>query len=139
MAIKKYQMIFRQLFYFKHVERVLCRIWIANSNAKRFSPNAAEQYRSAFALRQRMMNAIQNFEYYMMIEVIEPNWHMFSENLNTVKTLDEVIAYHQDFQDQCLKNCMLMDVDLLKTIIHLCNVCIRFSEFIEVCKELVES
>lgn len=31
-----------------------------------------------------MMNAVQNLEYYMMIEVIEPNWHLFIQNMNKV-------------------------------------------------------
>lgn len=60
------------------------RIWKENSIAKKFSPQAAELYRSAFTLRQRMMNAVQNLEYYMMVEVIEPNWHLFIQNMNKV-------------------------------------------------------
>lgn len=83
-AISKYQMLFRQLFYCKHVERQLNRVWISTNHAKKFSSNTAELYRSAFTLRQRMMNAIQNLEYYMMIEVIEPNWNAFIENMSRV-------------------------------------------------------
>lgn len=132
-SISKYQMLFRQLYYCKHVERLLCRVWIANNNAKKFDSETAELYRSAFTLRQRMMNAIQNIEYYMMIEVIEPNWHIFLEKLGRAKNIDEVMLYHQDFLDLCLKNCMLTDSDLLKTIIQLCNICIQFCDFIQVC------
>ncbi|XP_036227796.2 gamma-tubulin complex component 2 homolog isoform X4 [Bactrocera oleae] len=119
-AISKYQMLFRQLFYCKHVERQLCKIWKENSIAKKFSPQAAELYRSAFTLRQRMMNAVQNLEYYMMIEVIEPNWHIFIQNMN------------KDFLDSCLKNCMLTDTTLLnRSIFKLCNICLKFCEFIQ--------
>jgi hypothetical protein len=108
------------------------RVWTANNDAKKFPTHTAQLYRSAFTLRQRMMSAIQNFEYYMMIEVIEPNWHTFFQNMERVKNIDEVLAYHQDFLDLCLKNCMLTDPDLLKSIIHLCNICIEFCEFIGV-------
>ncbi|XP_073828149.1 gamma-tubulin ring protein 84 isoform X1 [Musca autumnalis] len=131
-AISKYQMLFRQLFYCKHVERQLCKIWKENSIAKKFSPQAAELYRSAFTLRQRMMNAVQNLEYYMMIEVIEPNWHIFIQNMSKVENVDEVLSFHQDFLDSCLKNCMLTDATSLnRSIFKMCNICLKFCEFIQ--------
>lgn len=131
-AISKYQMLFRQLFYCKHVERQLCKIWKENSTAKKFSPEAAELYRSAFTLRQRMMNAIQNLEYYMMIEVIEPNWHIFIQNMGKVENVDEVLAVHQNFLDSCLKNCMLTDpTHLNRSIFKLCNICLKYCDFIQ--------
>uniref|UniRef100_A0A182NJT5 Gamma-tubulin complex component 2 n=1 Tax=Anopheles dirus TaxID=7168 RepID=A0A182NJT5_9DIPT len=129
-TISKYQMIFRQLFYLKYVERILCRVWIANNETRRFAPNPAKLYRSAFTLRQKMLIAIQSFESYMMIEVIEPNWHIFYQNMKQVKNIDDVLNYHQDFLDQCLKNCMLTVPDLLKPIIDLCNICIKFCDFL---------
>lgn len=94
-AISKYQMLFRQLFYCKHVERQLCRVWTSNNNAKKFSSNSAELYRSAFTLRQRMMNAIQNVENYMLIEVIEPNWQIFIDNMGRVSTFFDL--FFKDF------------------------------------------
>ncbi|KAH8325832.1 hypothetical protein KR067_008769, partial [Drosophila pandora] len=131
-AISKYQMLFRQLFYCKHVERQLCKIWKENSIAKKFSPHAAELYRSAFTLRQRMMNAIQNLEYYMMIEIIEPNWHIFIEKMKKVENVDNVLRLHQDFLDSCLKNCMLTESSHLnRAIFKLCKICLKFCEFIQ--------
>lgn len=132
MTISKYQIIFRQLFYLKHVENFLCRVWIANNNAKKFDQRTSEQYRSAFTLRQRMMSAIQNLEYYMMVEVIEPVWHMFMQQISKAKNFDDVLAHHDDFLDKCLKNCMLTEPDILKCIVKMCTLCIGFCEFIEV-------
>uniref|UniRef100_A0A2M3Z798 Gamma-tubulin complex component n=1 Tax=Anopheles braziliensis TaxID=58242 RepID=A0A2M3Z798_9DIPT len=130
-TISKYQMIFRQLFYLKYVERMLCRVWIDNNKTRQlFAPSTAKLYRSAFTLRQKMLIAIQNFESYMMIEVIEPNWHIFYHNMKQVKNIDDVLKYHQDFLDQCLKNCMLTTPELLKPIINLCNICIKFCDFL---------
>lgn len=74
----------QDFFFFKLKKNYFFRVWKENNTAKRFSPQTAELYRSAFTLRQRMMNAIQNLEYYMMIEVIEPNWHIFIENMKKV-------------------------------------------------------
>ncbi|XP_034489725.1 gamma-tubulin complex component 2 homolog isoform X2 [Drosophila innubila] len=131
-AITKYQMLFRQLFYCKHVERQLCKIWKENSIAKKFSPLDAQLYRSAFTLRQRMMNAIQNLEYYMMIEVIEPNWHIFIIKMKKVENVDNVLSLHQDFLDLCLKNCMLTETSHLnRAIFKLCKICLKFCEFIQ--------
>lgn len=107
-------------------------MWKENSNAKKSAPETAELYRSAFALRQRMMNAIQNIEYYMMIEVIEPNWHIFTEKMSRVENVDDVLFIHQDFLDLCLKNCMLTDANLLRSIMKMCHICLRFCEFIQV-------
>lgn len=132
MTISKYQLIFRQLFYCKHVENYLCRVWIANKNAKKFDHSTSELYRAAFTLRQRMMNAIQNLEYYMMIEVIEPVWHIFMQQMAKAKNIDDVLMHHEDFLDHCLKNCMLTYPELLHRIVNVCNTCISFCQFIEV-------
>lgn len=109
------------------------RIWKENSIVKKFSPTAAELYRSAFTLRQRMMNAIQNLEYYMMIEVIEPNSHIFIEKMKSVENVDMVLKLHNDFLDLCLKNCMLTETSHLnRAIFKLCKICLKFCEFIQV-------
>lgn len=110
-----------------------CRIWKENSIVKKFSPTAAELYRSAFTLRQRMMNAIQNLEYYMMIEIIEPNSHIFIEKMKSVENVDMVLKLHNDFLDLCLKNCMLTETSHLnRAIFKLCKICLKFCEFIQV-------
>jgi len=33
-----------------------------------------------------MLNFVQNLQYYMMFEVIEPNWQLFESNMDTVCT-----------------------------------------------------
>ncbi|XP_063707675.1 gamma-tubulin complex component 2 homolog [Culicoides brevitarsis] len=132
-VIAKYQMIFRELFYFKHVERLLHRLWaISNTFYNMNRRPAIDLYRPAFTLRQRMMNAIQNIEYYLMIEVIEPNWHLFFQKLGKVKNIDDVLVAHQEFLDHCLQNCMLTYPTLLKSVMSVCNICIEFCEFIQV-------
>ncbi|PNF14012.1 Gamma-tubulin complex component 2 [Cryptotermes secundus] len=131
-AIACYQMIFRHLFYCKHVERLLCRVWICNKVAKSFALRAAKTYASAFALRQRMLNCVQNLEYYMMVEVIEPNWVTFFSSINKVNNVDDVLVCHSDFLDNCLKDCMLTNPTLLRTVNKLMAVCVQFCHFIQV-------
>ena len=35
-----------------------------------------------------MLNFVQNFEYYMMFEVVEPNWNLFQTNMESVSNLN---------------------------------------------------
>lgn len=84
-----------------------------------------------------MMNAIQNLEYYMMIEVIEPTWHDFVNKIEKVSNVDEVLLVHQDFLDDCLYNCMLKTPDLLKTVVKLCNICLGFCKFMQVSENYI--
>lgn len=42
------------------------------------------RFASAFTLRQRMLNFVQNIQYYMMFEVMEPTWHVLEKNLKSV-------------------------------------------------------
>ncbi|XP_043269491.1 gamma-tubulin complex component 2-like isoform X3 [Venturia canescens] len=130
-AIACYQMLFRHLLYCKHVERLLCRVWISNKIAKTFTHEAAMAYRQAFSVRQRMLDCIQHLEYYMMVEVIEPNWLTFINKMNKVSNVDDVLSVHQDLQDSYLKECMLTDPDLLGCITALCTVCVEFCDFMQ--------
>lgn len=63
------------------------RVWICNKAAKTFAHADAVQYRGAFALRQRMLNCVQNLEYHMMVEVIEPYWQSFRDKINKVSSI----------------------------------------------------
>ncbi|KAJ8868461.1 hypothetical protein PR048_029989 [Dryococelus australis] len=130
-AISCYQMIFRHLFYCKHVERLLCRLWISNKIGKTFQKNNAKMYVPAFALRQRMLTCIQNLEYYMMVEVIEPNWVSFLDKISKVSNVDDVLVCHSDFLDSCLKDCMLMSAELLDTVNALLALCEQFCKFMQ--------
>ncbi|KAL8599173.1 hypothetical protein ACOMHN_007889 [Nucella lapillus] len=130
-ALTRYQMLFRHLFYCKHVERQLCSIWVSNKRAKMYSMHKSRWYSASFALRQRMLNFVQNFEYYMMFEVIEPNWHLFQHNMDTVSNVDDVLVFHTDFLNSCLKDCMLTNPDLLKIVHKLMMVCVTFTNFVQ--------
>ncbi|XP_058800560.1 gamma-tubulin complex component 2-like isoform X2 [Phymastichus coffea] len=130
-AIACYQMLFRHLFYCKHVERLLCRVWVSNKIAKTFTHEVAMAYRQAFSLRQRMLDCVQHLEYYMMVEVIEPNWLTFLNKMSKVSNVDDVLSVHQDLQDSYLKECMLTDPELLACITGLCAVCIEFCKFMQ--------
>ncbi|XP_030832712.1 gamma-tubulin complex component 2-like [Strongylocentrotus purpuratus] len=115
-ALTRYQILFRHLFYCKHVERILCNLWVLNKAAKQYTLHSSRWYAAAFALRQRMLHLVQNLQYYMMFEVIEPNWQIMETKLRQVSTIDDVLDIHTDFLNMCLKDCMLTDPELLKIV-----------------------
>jgi hypothetical protein len=73
----------------------------------------------AYALRQRILSFVQNYQYYMMYEVLEPNWHVLEDSLRKAASVDDVLVIHSDFLDTCLKECMLTHPALLKV----CSSC----------------
>ncbi|CAG9831841.1 unnamed protein product [Diabrotica balteata] len=130
-ALACYQMIFRHLFYCKYIERMICQVWKSNKVAKKFQFEDAQHYRAAFALRQRMLHCIQNLEYHMMVEVIEPHWCAFLNKIGKVQNVDEILSCHWDFLNSCLKDCMLTIPPILSTIIKLLSICEEFCKFVQ--------
>ncbi|XP_020828724.1 gamma-tubulin complex component 2 isoform X3 [Phascolarctos cinereus] len=126
-ALTRYQMLFRHMFYCKHVERQLCNVWISNKMAKQLSLPCAKWFAGAFTLRQRMLNFVQNIQYYMMFEVMEPTWHILEKNLKSASNIDDVLSHHTSFLDNCLKDCMLTNPELLKIFSKLMSVCVMFT------------
>jgi len=49
-----------------------------------------------------------------------------------VNNIDDVLAYHTDFLNVCLNDCMLTNPELLKTVHKLLMVCVTFSNFMQV-------
>lgn len=78
--------LFQESIYFvtKFLNLMDFRVWISNKIAKTFTHEVAMAYRQAFSLRQRMLDCIQHLEYYMMVEVIEPNWLKFINKMSKV-------------------------------------------------------
>nr|XP_031529851.1 gamma-tubulin complex component 2 isoform X1 [Vicugna pacos] len=126
-ALTRYQMLFRHMFYCKHVERQLCNVWISNKAAKQCSLHSAKWFAGAFTLRQRMLNFVQNIQYYMMFEVMEPTWHVLEKNLKSASNIDDVLGHHAGFLDSCLKDCMLTTPALLRAFSKLMSVCVMFT------------
>jgi len=68
-AISNYQLIFRYLFFCKHVERRLCQVWLEEKQYKNVDLKVNIEKATASALRQKMLNFVQNLFYYTTSEV----------------------------------------------------------------------
>ncbi|CAG5903300.1 unnamed protein product [Menidia menidia] len=130
-ALTRYQMLFRHMFFCKHVERLLCNVWISNKDFRQYSLHSAKWFAAAFALRQRMLNFVQNIQYYMMFEVMEPTWH--------ASNIDDVLCHHTSFLDNCLKDCMLTNPELLRIFSKLMSVCVMFTSCMQFSAEHVDA
>lgn len=49
-----------------------------------------------------MLQFCKNYLYYMLYEVLEPNYNKFIQSINSVKTIDDIITTHNEFLDRCL-------------------------------------
>ncbi|GLE06231.1 hypothetical protein PINS_up015473 [Pythium insidiosum] len=128
-ALSKYQMLFRHLFYCKHVGKLLGDAWLTHQSVKELAVRA--EFGRSFCLRQRMLHFQQNLLYYMTVEVISPRWHAFQRQLAAAETLDDILQHHVAFLDLCLKECLLSDPDLLRMSYLLMTHCATFVEHLE--------
>ena len=78
-----------------------------------------------------MLNFVQSLQYYMTMEVLEPNWSTFEERLGGVATIDDVLRAHTDFLDSSLRDCLLSDNSILRTVSRLLELCLHFSQHMQ--------
>lgn len=87
-SITKYQLLFRHLLQVKYVERLLCAAWTEHSQGLAWRREDRQGWNHrAFALRSRMLWFVQQFAFYVGIEVIEPSWQSFTRGLAKVPLL----------------------------------------------------
>lgn len=135
-CLTRYQMLFRFLFYIRYIERLLCNVWRAHKNGgrRRRRPATGREKRNlitkpngAAYLRHKMLHFVQNLLYYMSFEVIESHWHTFQNNLKKVTNIDELLKFHILYLDNCLRDCMLTSVHLLRHIHKIMATCVMFA------------
>jgi gamma-tubulin complex component 2 len=139
-TISNYQLLFRHIFFAKHVERRLVGIWLDHQMIKEYHQSLRQEMGPTFCLRHRMLHFVQNFVYYMMFEVIEPNWtRMVSQirpskeedmetNSRPIRTVDDILKIHNDFVKTSLKECLLTNRNLVRTFTKLLTTCLLFSD-----------
>eukprot|EP00497_Spongosphaera_streptacantha_P000339 TRINITY_DN1211_c0_g1_i1.p1 TRINITY_DN1211_c0_g1~~TRINITY_DN1211_c0_g1_i1.p1 ORF type:complete len:188 (+),score=38.41 TRINITY_DN1211_c0_g1_i1:232-795(+) len=75
-----------------------------------------------------MLSFLQNVLYYMMVEVLEPNWVKLEEALrHQCTTVDEVLKAHMECLDNTIRQCLLSSQSTLKLLFKLLRMCTIFS------------
>ena len=82
----------------------------------------------SFCLRHRMLHFLQNFIYYMTLEVIGPRAHEMTKEMEGVQDMDQLLSSHERFLDSCLKECLLASQDLLKLLTKIMTTCLLFAD-----------
>jgi len=129
-AMTKYQLLFRHIFSCKYVEKRLAESWLLQSSSKINIWKGRKEKRAKdtqttllslriYSLRSKMLNFVQQFMYYVCFEVLEPNWVLMEQKIKKATTVEEVLKIHSDFQDTCLKECMLTTPNSLKVKINI--------------------
>ena len=76
-----------------------------------------------------MLHYVQNLQYFMAFEVLEPNWCTLEHHLRSMTTtVDDVLVAHTDYLDRCLKDCMLSNKGAIERIHHLLILCTGFAQ-----------
>jgi gamma-tubulin complex component 2 len=129
-AITKYQLLSRLLFFSKHVELRVLSCWRDHQQSKGLT-GIRKALGESLCLRHRMLHFLQNFVYYMTVEVIAPRSHQLMEDLQAAQDIDEVLLVHERFLDTCLKECLLASQDLLRILTKLTTTCLLFADQME--------
>jgi hypothetical protein len=133
-AITKYQLLSRLLYFSKHVERRLLHAW-QGQQASRTVSRAQHSplqmiLRLSYTLRHRMLHFIQNFVYYMTLEVIHPRVTQLERDVREVTDMDRLLEIHEKFLDGCLRECLLANPELLKVLTKIMTTALLFSDHI---------
>ncbi|KAL7513901.1 hypothetical protein ACHAXN_011097 [Cyclotella atomus] len=138
-----YQILFRQIFFAKYVERQLVNLWSDHQLMKQM--NSLKDMRKTFCLRRRMIHFIQNFVYYIKFEVIEPNWRELESKMTAAKqhcanpeaspqascsfprTVDDLLAEHNQFLINVINQCLLTNSDLIRASTKIMTTCLLFT------------
>jgi len=140
-SLASYQLLFRHLFFAKHVERRLVNIWLDQQMMKELQ-SLRKALGPTYCLRQRMLHFMQNLIYYMMYEVIEPNWLELESAVRAgeesiddreqpqygTRNVDDILDVHDEFLRRSLEECLLTDPDLIATLTKLMSTCLLFSD-----------
>ena len=123
-TVIRYQMLFRYLLSLRHLEGLVVSSWEEHNKVMSWTHKSSDRRlemwkRKAWNLRGRMLNYVQQSLYYCTSEVIDPNWRKLmakveDNNTLTSRTVDELMNYHVDFLDTCLKEIFLTNSRLLK-------------------------
>ncbi|KAK1323412.1 hypothetical protein QJS10_CPA02g00644 [Acorus calamus] len=130
-ALTKYQLLFRFLFHCRHVSRQLCVAWQVHQGFRSFNTLGTAITRSSLLCRS-MLKFINSLLHYLTFEVLEPNWHVMHDRLQTAKSIDEVIQYHDYFLEKCLKEFLLLLPHLLKKVETLKSICLQYAAAVQV-------
>ena len=118
--IMKYKLLFRHLIRLKFIEKLLYNAFNIQQDFKEIK--IKYKLKKSFFLRDCMINFIKNLIYYLFNEVIEPNFIQLIKKLEIVKSMEDVINFHDKFLDSCINEGLIID-NLKSKLNEILNCC----------------
>ena len=107
---KEYMRIFNYLWRIKRIEFNLSNIWLDQIEFRKalkvLQENKAD-FQKANIIRHQMMLLVSSLNNYLMVEVIESYWKVFTDSIKLAKSLDEVISSHELLIQNLLSHSLL--------------------------------
>jgi len=107
---KEYMRIFNYLWRIKRIEYNLSNIWLDQIEFKKalkvLQENKAD-FQKANIIRHQMMLLVSSLNNYLMVEVIESYWKVFTDAIKLSKSLDEIIKHHDQLIQNLLNHSLL--------------------------------
>ncbi|GBL95752.1 Gamma-tubulin complex component 4 [Araneus ventricosus] len=104
-VIDKYNMIFRFLLSVRRVQIELHKSWALQMQIK--GAGAESRLMPFWQLRSHMSFLIDNFQYYILVDVLESCFSSLTDKLETVKDFEEIQQYHNRFLTSVISQCFL--------------------------------
>ena len=93
--------------------------------------NLQKTFLNSHILTQKMLHFSKNLVYNMCYEVLEQKFNKLESELKEVTKFDDIIKFHDNFLDECMKDSLLMEPSLLKGLTKINNGCLLFSRIIQ--------
>jgi Gamma tubulin complex component C-terminal len=78
----RYQILFRNIFQAKLIERMLSQCWKSHQDLKDLE--SVRLLKPGYGILQRMIHFVKNYIYFLCHEVVEIKWLKFIKNMETV-------------------------------------------------------
>ena len=132
-SVCKYQLLSRLLYSHKYAEAKLLKCWkLQHNNDSHFQSihGSESTFKLIYTLRHKMLHFLQNFIYYMTLEVIGPRSHELRTGLDNAQSIEGVASLHERFLDTCLRECLISNQHVLLQLMNILTICMLFAEFI---------
>ncbi|GFT96480.1 gamma-tubulin complex component 4 [Nephila pilipes] len=127
-AIDKYNMIFRFLLSVRKVQIELHQSWALQMRIK--GAGADSRLMPFWKLRSHMSFLIDNFQYYILVDVLESCFSNLIEKLETVKDFEEIQQSHNRFLSSVTSQCFLELWTVHHSLEEILEVCSSFCSLV---------
>lgn len=135
----KYQLMFRYIFYCKHVERELEQCWRVHARAKGPLRRMPTSFIRSFSLRNRMLQFVRDMLYYTVADVLEPNWRTLDAEIRNAKTIDDIMLHHSTFLGMSSLQSLISHEKHQTVFKNVCETCLAFATYTHRFEELFAS